>query len=103
MSSSGGVLTLSPSADELDQASGQKNHLYLSDEESADVSEEEGHISAMKERRKQTLAKDVDGGSGVRFGSVRVHKHNLTLGDNPGAHTVSEEPHGTADSFNLVY
>ena len=36
----------------------------------------------------QTMAAAKKKGSGVRFGSVRVHKHNLTLGDNPSTKTV---------------
>lgn len=52
------------------------------DEDDTDLGE--GTFQIMKATKKESPSR----GRGVRFGSVRVHKHNLTLGDNPAAKTV---------------
>lgn len=79
-SSTGDGFTLSSAAGTVD---GAEKHL---EEKKSDGGEEDGHVPAMEEHLKPALRK----GGGVSFGSVRVHKHNLTMGDNPSAHTVSE-------------
>ena len=54
-------------------------------EGSDDNLDELPEIAKLKPQEKQGGEEPKRGG--VRFGSIRVRKHNLTLGDNPGAKT----------------
>jgi len=93
MSSSGGVLKPFSSADEFDQVDKKIRHPEKDVDEDSTTSpaseDDDNGFTAMREHSK--TSQDTHGsGGGVRFGSVRVHKHHLTLGDNPSAHTVSD-------------